>query len=521
MATQIITQEIEAYVRTIEVLDSALVKDDANFQKRKQALARLRSKVTIQDATVALEDASRRNDEDDRKDAEKALSALMSSLPEEAALGMIQQGLTSPDSKLRVASLHKLVEYISGRGEETLFQLALIRVMDIESSVAKVALEFAKKYLCSEEHRQFVFDELQRIESGKVTGDANCAGKDVYLLRIWELGAQLLNTSQDQWVMQRSSDLLSAMFEHLQTWNDDVLFVLNQLEIAASLPRAAFGAYASKLVPILLRYATDEELVADDALRVLAALHFDKNNSSSRPAFFSAVDKRMSPEFFSLASLEVVGLFIGANSECLQYALNNHKSTLDRWLELINRFANDGSDVPRNVALDAVGKALRGGSLLKQPNVSLSTLFKTEGSAEYSDSALTSPLLYSVLKDSLPNLLRSVNAAIRSLHPHIQVAGYLLIRMMASQNSKWGVIKVFEHIPKETLLNQEMPSPNTNMQCVEARYAAISSCALKFLTDEGDAGLLRAVKQFVLLSKDPAGGLKFKAPSVEVATMRA
>jgi hypothetical protein len=262
-------------------------------------------------------------------------------------------------------------------------------------------------------------------------------------------------------------------------------------------------------------------MVTDDALRVLAALHFDSANlGSSRDLFFSALDRRLSRENFSLAALEVVGVFLGANSECFSFALEKKRSTIDQWLMLVGKFAHDGNDVPRNVALDAVARALRGGSLLKDPLSQHSVVFKAEGTPEFADAQISSVCGWRTLKDSLESIMKSVVAAIRSLHPQVQISGYQLIRMLLSQNGKWGILKVFEYIPRDLLLNPNMPSPNSSPQARDARFAAVAASALKFLAEEDEAPLLSAIKQFIKAGADPIRSGAIKA-TVDVATMRA
>src|SRR5262245_51501694 len=132
-----VSQEIDLFAQCIAIIDSTLVKNESTEQKRKQAITRLKSKVTIADATRALEDATKRGNDDDRKAAERALSALMDAIPQDAALEMLKKGLSSSDPKLRASSIAKIVS--GGVIPADVVSLMAKRCMDVDTQVAKLA----------------------------------------------------------------------------------------------------------------------------------------------------------------------------------------------------------------------------------------------------------------------------------------------------------------------------------------------------------------------------------------------
>jgi hypothetical protein len=523
---QTIYQEVELFAQSISILDTSLSKSDPETEsKRKQAITRLKSKVSLEDAKRALEQAIKSGDEDGRIHAEKALAALMDSIPKDAAYELLKQGLKHPVPSTRISSINKIAQSSEITPEMKI--LIVQRIADSDTQVAKIAIDFLKKQLNSSNEndasRGVLLETLKNIACSKPEAvDGNSADAATSQLRAWEVAADLVKSNSTEVIQSQAVEILNTMFASLEQWNDDVLVVLNQLEIAASLPRTFFANRGDKLVPILLRYATEQDMVADDALRVLAALHFESlTPSSTIDAFFTALDRKLTRENFSLASLEVLGMFLGANSECFKFALDKKGQTVQQWMSLVCKYAHDGNDVPRTVALDAVSRAVRGGSLLKEPFSSTANMFKQENSPEYVDSQTSSIYGWRLLKDSIETIMRSVNAAIRSLHPQVQIAGYQLIRLLVSQNAKWGILKAFEYIPRDLLLNiDNMPSPNSNAQVSEARLAAMSASALKFLTEEEEISLSNAIKQFVKNSLDPHRSRITKA-TVDVATMRA
>jgi hypothetical protein len=519
MTSSEISQELELFDQTMSILDQATFKDEAHAQKIRQAALRLKGRVSLQDATTALEDATRRNNSDDRRIAQRGLSALLDTIPQDAALEVLKKGLMHPDPSTRASSVRKLS--VSTSMDQDTVKAVVMRVLDVDTSVSKVVIEYIKKMIGDGENStsQLIVHMLRRILAGELTGDGLSAESGTGVLRIWELFADLLKTSKSAYVSDMSLSILETLLAALETPNEDVLFVLNELEIAASLPRDIYRGKSAKLIQTLLRYATVEEMIADDALRVLAALHFSSENVATRPQFFEVLERRMSQEHFSLGSLEVFALFAGANAETFAHALDNQPRASQRWLFLVSKFAHDGNDVPRNVALDSLSKLIRGGSLLKDPLNQGSTVF-VDDAASLADAEACAMYAWRFLKDDIPMLLKSTSAAIKSLHPQVQISGYLAIRMLVSQNSKWGITKVFEHISKDVLLGGNMPSPNSSYQAIDARKNAISSCALKFLDEEDDANLLNSIKQFVQASLH---GTTYKLvnPSVDIATMRA
>ena len=519
MTSREVTQELELFDQTMAILDQAPVKDEAHVQKRQQAILRLKNRVSLATATAALEDANKRNDSDDKRVAQRALSALLDTIPQDAAVDMLRKGLAHPDASTRASSVSKLAA-TPNLGLESIKDIVM-RAMDVDTKVATVALEYVKGAINSGENPTSanVVQLLKDILAGRTPADRLSTESATGHLRIWEMSAELVKAKKSAYASNVSLMILETMLKALETPNDDVLFVLNALEIAASLPRDIYKGKTEKLVKTLLKYAETEEMVADDALRVLAGLHFSVENASTRQEFFSCLEHRMSQEYFSLGSLDVFALFAGANSETLTYTLDKQSRVSGRWLTLVARFAYDGNEVPRNVALDSLSTFLRGGSLLKEAWNPESTVF-IDNPAMLANAETCAEKSWEFLKSELPMLLNSITAAIRSLHPQVQISAYQTIRILVSQNSKWGIAKVFEHIPKDLLLSGDMPSPNSNLQCAEARKYAIMSCAVKFLDEMEDAQLLKSIKQFTQASL--SGTMyKLNTPSVDVATMRA
>jgi len=514
MTSAAIAQEIELFSQAVAILDNAVNKDE---QKRKQALLRLKSKVSVEQATLAFEDATRRGSEDERRDAEKALGALLDFMPSEDAINLLKQGLQHPDPATRASSIAKLSQ-IRDLSDDVV-QSILARFMDEDTKVALAASKFFTSRVGRKHYLSTINDAFDSILMGKMKGSKFVTDRHTFAPRIWESCSELIQLTNDEEIAQFCEKVLLTMFEDLFKLSDDILFVLNVLEILATLPRNLTSRLGGeKLIAILLRYATDQEMVADDCLRVLCALHID-GGIGTRDQFLDIVEKRMADPNLSLGSLEIFATYFGANNSCFSYCVRSRQKLSERWLYLVMKLGHGGNDLPRNVALDAIAKSLRGGSLLLFPLNPSSVTFKTFDAPEYKDSEQFSKLAFDFFKSSLPSILAYVKASIQSLHVPVQMAGYSAIRVLVSQNGKWGISKVFEHIPKLILLNPQLPSPNTTVQVVEWRYQTIAACATQFLSPQEDGELLVDLARFIQAGVHPSAAAI--EPKVDVATMRA
>lgn len=452
-------QEIEYYSQSFAVLESSTLSKAEREAKLQPLKQRLKSKVSIEQASQLLELATKRYVDDDKRACERALQALVDFLPQDQVFALVKQGLRSGvDSSTKTASLDKLAGM-----EETdeVLELLCAAVSDADTKVALKACAVLKTRQNKAKMNALLKQELelnrQQFDVWSVTA-----------LRIWDLAAQDL---------AHFAALLESMFQCLEQVNDDVLFVLNLLEIAASLPREFHfqQANTAQVERTLLHYAQHEDLVSNDALRVLAGLHFHVLNENCE-ALLQVLHERMTVNR-ELTALEVVGMFLGANQACFDFVLQKNHALFTAWVEQCMKHCHGGNDGPRSVALDAFARAMRGGM----------------------ENAQFSTRVYEQIKPVLPTLLKYVTSAVKSLHPQVQLGGFQLARVLVSQDASWGVSIVFHEMPNEVWFANEMPSPNANQDAREARYQALLHSKVQFLDREADEKLLQQIARAIKL----------------------
>lgn len=456
-------REIEFYSQSLSILDSSPLSAQDRAAKLHPLQLRLQSKVTMEQATQLMDLASRRGVEDDKRACDRALQCLLGFLPPLEATSWVQLGLQHADAGTRMASLDRLAGMqLAGR-----IELMAHCVRDVDTKVATRALEWLSREDKDEVNARLlgiVADRTGRVDEWSVTA-----------LRVWDFAAK---------DMDARLVLLESLFASLEQVNDDVLFVLNLLEIAASLPRQMHLTRGNLdgLEATLLFYAKHEPLVANDAVRVLAALHFDRLNDNLE----QLLDVLYEQCETNLTVLEVVGMLLGSSEPAWDFCVDKRPKLFARWLEKCLKHCHGGNELPRDVALDAVSRAIRGGT----------------------QSAGFSTKVYQRLQPVLPTLLGYVENAVRSLHPQVQLSAYALARQFAAQQAAWGVASLFAHTSASVWFDNHLPSPNSNPECRQARFNVLLASRTELLDQEHDLALVQRIGSAIArgpeLRREPA-----------------
>ncbi|KAH9261124.1 hypothetical protein BASA81_000828 [Batrachochytrium salamandrivorans] len=463
-------QEIEFYSQSLSILDSSPLSPQDRAVKLKPLQLRLQSKVTMEQATQLMDLASRRGVEDDKRACDRALQCLLEFLPPSEATVWVQLGLQHANAGTRMASLDRLGGMqLAGRVE-----LISNCVRDVDTKVATRALE-----LLSREDKDEVNARLLEIVMDKTVGVDLWS---IAALRVWDFAAK---------DMDARLVLLESLFACLEQVNDDVLFVLNLLEIAASLPRQIHLTRSNlgNLEATLLFYAKHEPLVANDAVRVLAALHFDRLNDNLEQ-LLDLLYERCEAD---LAALEVVGMLLGSSEQAWDFCVGKRPKLFALWLEKCLKHCHGGNELPRDVALDAISRAIRGGT--QSPGFSLK--------------------VYQKLQPVLPTLLGYLENAVKSLHPQVQLSAYALARQFAAQQAKWGVASLFALTSGKVWFDNHLPSPNSNPECRQARFNVLLASRTDLLDKEHDLELVQKINSAIAQGPE----LRREPATVEVSVM--